>query len=370
MKWEVIVIPQAVLHRQRTRRLMVGAVPVGGGAQVSIQSMTNTNTADVQATLAQIHALETAGCEIVRVAVPDMEAARAIGAIRAGIHIPLVADIHFDGRLAVAALEAGADKLRINPGNLPDKHLDMLLAALKARPVPVRVGVNAGSLPKDLLAQLGMSAETMVQAALRHVRLLEDAGFYDCAVSLKAPDVLMTVQAYRRMAELGAYPLHVGVTHASTAEGLGLVKSAMGIGAVLLDGIGDTLRVSLTGDPVQEVAAGQAILAAAGIRRFGVEIIACPTCGRCRMPIEPLVRDVEARLAGLQAPLTVAVMGCEVNGPGEARHADIGIAGSAPAHGEAYGVLFCKGELVQRYPVKELVDRCVDMAFEMAKIES
>jgi len=345
---------------------MVGSVAIGGGAPISIQSMTNTDTRDVDATVAQIHALEQAGCEIVRVAVLDMEAARCIQSIKQQIHIPIVADIHFDGMLAVAALEAGVDKLRINPGNLPARHLDALLGALRERPVPVRVGVNAGSLPKDLQSKYGISAEAMVQSALRHVCLLEDGGFDNCLISLKAPDVPMTVQAYRRMAQLTCYPLHVGITHASGTE-VGLVKSAIGIGALLLDGIGDTIRVSLTGDPVQEIAAAKTILQAAGVRRFGIDYICCPTCGRCRMPIESLLVEVQCRLASITEPLTVAVMGCEVNGPEEARSADIGITGCTGTQGDSEGVLFCKGERVARYPLHELMERFEAMAFDLAK---
>ncbi len=338
--------------RKATRKIWVGTVPVGGGAPVAVQSMTNTPTADVAATAAQIDRLTRAGCEIVRVAVPDMEAARAIAEIRKTIRIPLVADIHFDSRLAIAAAEAGADGLRFNPGNIGSRErVRALVAVAEERNLPIRIGVNAGSLEKEILRKHGgATAEGMVESALRHVRLLEEFGFGRIKISLKASDVARTVAAYRRLSEATDHPLHVGVTEAG---GLypGVVKSALGIGMLLAEGIGDTLRVSLTRDPVEEVRVGFEILKALGLRRRGPEIISCPTCGRCRIDLFGVLEEVERALTTCVHPLKIAIMGCAVNGPGEAREADVGIAG-----GDGAGILFKKGEVVRRnIPQEQLV---------------
>lgn len=351
--------------REQTRRVRVGSADIGGGAPVTVQSMTNTPTADTEKTLAQIRALEAAGCEIIRFAVPDMEAAAAIKALRKGTGLPLVADVHFDYRLAIAAMESGVDKVRINPGNIGSKEkVRELVACARDRGIPIRVGVNGGSLPKHILARDGgPTPQGLVDAALEHVAVLEACGFYDTIISLKASGVAMTVDAYARMAETVSYPLHLGVTEAGHAEA-GLVKSAMGIGALLLRGIGDTLRVSLTGNPVKEVAAGREILTAAGLRRFGPEIISCPTCGRCGYDLESAVVAVRERLKGVSAPIRVAIMGCVVNGPGEASEADIGI-----ACGKDRGALFKHGTLVCTLPMDELVDTLISEVLSLANTE-
>ena len=334
-----------------TRQIKVGGVPVGGGAPVSIQSMTNTPTHDVEATLSQIRALAAAGCDIVRVAVPDMEAAKAVGALKAGSPVPLVADIHFDYRLALEAAEQGIDKIRINPGNIgAPSRVEAVAKACMDRGIPIRVGVNGGSLEKELLARYGgPTPEAMVESALGHIGLLEKYGFEDICVSLKASNVPTTMRAYRLMAERYDFPLHLGVTEAGTRE-MGELKAAAGIGGLLALGIGDTLRVSLTADPVEEVLAARRILKAVGLRREGPELIACPTCGRTRIDLIALARQVEELLRGVDKPITVAVMGCVVNGPGEARHADVGLAG-----GVGEGVLFRHGEIVAKVPEDQLV---------------
>ena len=346
-----------------TRLVMVGAVPMGAGSPVTIQSMTNTDTRDAEATAAQILKLEQAGCEIVRSSVYDMACAQAFKRIKELIHIPLVADVHFDHRLAIAAAENGADKLRINPGNIGgEAKVRELVACAKAHKVPIRIGVNAGSLEKDLLQRHGgPKPEAMVESALRHVAMLEREGFYDTVVSLKASNVPDTVKAYRLMHEDVDYPLHIGVTEAGLGE-YALVKSAMGLGALLLEGIGDTLRVSLTGDPVQEVTAAQQILSAAGLRRAKLEIISCPTCGRCGVNLENIVQSLRQRLQEIKTPLTVAVMGCAVNGPGEAKEADIGI-----AFGAGNGVLFHKGEKIASGTAEEMLNRLVQEAKNMTE---
>lgn len=330
----------------------MGGVPLGGGAPVSIQSMTNTPTHDVDATLAQIRALAAAGCDIVRVAVPDLEAARAIGTLKAGSPLPLVADIHFDYRLALAAAEQGVDKIRINPGNIGSpRRVEAVAKTCKERRIPIRVGVNGGSLEKELLDKYGgPTPEAMVESALGHIRLLELYGFENICVSLKASSVPATMGAYRLMAERYDYPLHLGVTEAGTRD-IGELKAAAGIGGLLGLGIGDTLRVSLTADPVEEVYAAGEILKAAGVRREGPELVSCPTCGRTKIDLIALANQVEERLKSVDKPITVAVMGCAVNGPGEARSADCGIAGGA---GE--GLLFQKGEIVKKVPQDRLVD--------------
>ncbi len=344
-----------------SRQIMVGGVPVGGGAPVSIQSMCNTPTADVEATVAQIRALAAAGCDIVRVAVPDLEAARAIGAIKAQIPIPLVADIHFDYRLALEAAEQGVDKIRINPGNIggPDR-VEAVARACMERRIPIRVGVNGGSLEKDLLAKYGgPTPEAMVESALGHIRLLEKYGFEDICVSLKASSVPVTMKAYQLMAEKYDYPLHLGVTEAGTAQ-MGELKAAAGIGGLLALGVGDTLRVSLTADPVEEVYAARRILKAIGLRKDGPELISCPTCGRTKIDLIPMARQVEELLKTVDKPVTVAVMGCVVNGPGEARHADVGLAG-----GDGEGVLFKHGEIVKKVPEDQLVPELMKLIDEL-----
>lgn len=335
-----------------TRRIQVGAVPVGGGAPVSIQSMCNTATEDVEATVQQIRRLEQAGCDIVRVAVPTEEAARAIPAIKRGIRIPLVADIHFDYKLALLCIDGGVDKIRINPGNIGSKErLRAVADGCRERGIPIRVGVNGGSLEKDLLRKYGgVTAEALAESALGHVHLLEDCGFGDICISVKCSRVPVNMAAYELLHERVDYPLHLGVTEAGTPE-MGVLKSAIGIGGLLCRGIGDTLRVSLTADPVEEVTAAKRILQAAGIRRTEPDLIACPTCGRTQYDMLPIAREVERRLKDCHKPITVAVMGCVVNGPGEAAAADVGIAG-----GRGEGLLFAKGKILRKVPQEQLVD--------------
>lgn len=338
--------------RKITRQIAVGNVKVGGLAPISIQSMTNTPTGDVGATVAQIKRLEKAGCEIVRVAVPDDEAAEAISLIKPQISIPLIADIHFDYRLAIAAAQSGADGLRINPGNIGG--LEKVKAVVDCAAdcgIPIRVGVNSGSLEKDILEKNGgATAEGMVESALRHVDLLASLDFEALKISIKASDVQRTVAAYRLLAQKTDLPLHVGVTEAGSLYS-GIVKSALGIGMLLAEGIGDTVRVSLTRDPVEEVRTGYEILRALDIRRHGPEIIACPTCGRCNINLFDIVEKVEQALMTSSVPVKIAIMGCVVNGPGEAREADIGIAG-----GDGTGILFRKGKVVKKFPQEKLVD--------------
>ena len=338
--------------RKKTREVIIGDRKIGGGSPILVQSMCNTDTRDAAATVAQILRLEEAGCELIRVAVPDQEAAQACAQIKKGIHIPLVADIHFDYRLALAALEAGVDKLRLNPGNIgAGERVRQVAAEAAARNVPIRVGVNAGSLEKDLLAKYGgPTPEGLVESALRHVELLEQCGFQQIVISLKASDVPFTIAAYEQLSALVDYPLHVGITEAGTVWA-GTVKSAVGIGALLSQGIGDTIRVSLTGDPAEEVRAGREILKSMDLRAFGPTLISCPTCGRTQIDLIGIAQEVEKRLAGCRKEIKVAVMGCVVNGPGEAREADIGIAG-----GRGVGLLFRKGQVIRQVPEAELVD--------------
>ncbi|MCI8399964.1 MAG: flavodoxin-dependent (E)-4-hydroxy-3-methylbut-2-enyl-diphosphate synthase [Oscillibacter sp.] len=335
-----------------TKMLRVGGVPIGGGAPVSIQSMCNTKTDDVDATVAQIHRLEDAGCEIIRVAVPDMPAAEAIDKIKAQIHIPLIADIHFNYRLALACAERGIDAIRINPGNIgAPENVRAVADACRARGIPIRIGVNGGSLEKGLLAKYGgVTAEALVESALGQARLLNRFDFDDICISVKCSSVPLTVAAYRLLSQQSDYPLHLGVTEAGTPS-MGIVKSAMGIGGLLCLGIGDTIRVTLTADPVEEIYAAQKILKAAGLRTSGVNLIACPTCGRTRIDLIPIAEEVERRLANCTKDITVAVMGCAVNGPGEASAADIGIAG-----GKGEGLLFRKGKILYKVPQERLVD--------------
>ena len=334
-----------------SRQIYVGNIAVGGGAPVSIQSMTNTPTHDVEATLGQIRALAAAGCDIVRVAVPDMAAAQAIGALKAGSPVPLVADIHFDYKLALEAARQGIDKIRINPGNIgAPERVEAVASTCKERGIPIRIGVNGGSLEKALLEKYGgPTPEALVESALGHARLLEQYDFHDICISLKSSNVATTMKAYRLMAEQYEYPLHLGVTEAGTPE-LGIIKSAAGIGGLLALGIGDTFRVTLTADPVEEIAVAKRILRAVGLRKDGPDLIACPTCGRTKIDLIPMARQVEELLKQVEKPITVAVMGCIVNGPGEARHADVGIAGGC---GE--GVLFKKGEIIKKVPEAELI---------------
>ena len=348
--------------RENTRVVRVGNVSIGGGNPVAVQSMTNTDTRDIEATVAQIKALEAAGCEIVRASVYDEECAVAFRCIKDRISIPIVADIHFSAALAVLAVENGADKLRINPGNIggPNK-VKLVVDAAKAHGVPIRIGVNAGSLEKDKLQKYGVTAKAMAESALEHVRMLEGMGFDNIVLSLKASFAPLCVNAYREAAELLDYPLHLGITEAG-AGNQGLIKSAVGLGALLMEGIGDTIRVSLTGDPVQEIAAAFDILRASGVRQRGIEVISCPTCGRTCIDVEGLARAVEQRTAGIRQHLKVAVMGCVVNGPGEAREADVGIAG-----GQGMGALFVHGELVRKVPEEKLLDALMEVILDMLK---
>ena len=340
-----------------TREITVGNVKIGGGAPVSVQSMCNTRTDDVDATVAQILRLERAGCDVIRVAVPDMTAAKALAAIKKRIHIPLVADIHFDYRLALAALDGGVDKVRLNPGNIGStERVRAVARACEARHVPIRVGVNSGSVERELLEKYGgPTAEAMVESALNHARILEDVGFSDIALSVKSSTVSRTVAAYRLISQKCDYPLHLGVTEAGT-ETLGAINSAVGIGTLLNEGIGDTIRVSLTADPEREVEAGIAILKAAELRSGGVKLVSCPTCGRTRIDLVALAHEVEARLRSCRKDITVAVMGCAVNGPGEAREADFGVAG-----GDGEGILFQKGKIVAKLPYDRLADGLLEL---------
>ena len=335
-----------------TKQIMVGGVPIGGGAPVTIQSMTNTRTDDVEATLHQIRTLAAAGCEIIRVAVPDMAAAKAVGKIKEESPIPVVVDIHFDYKLALEAIAAGADKVRINPGNIGGAdHVKAVAQACARRGVPIRIGVNGGSLEKPLLAKYGgVCPEAMVESAFGHIRLLNQFDFDDICVSLKSSSVPMTMKAYRLISQASDYPLHIGVTEAGTVR-MGTLKSAVGIGGLLALGIGDTMRVSLSADPVEEVYAAKEILKAAGVRKEGAELVSCPTCGRTRIDLIALANEVEERLKAVDKPITVAVMGCVVNGPGEASAADCGIAG-----GVGEGLLFKKGQIIKKVPQEQLVE--------------
>lgn len=335
-----------------TKQIHVGSVPVGGGAPVSVQSMCSTKTDDVEATVGQILRLEEAGCKIVRVAVPDMAAAKAVGAIKSRIHIPLVADIHFDYRLALECVAQGADKIRINPGNIgAEERVKAVADACRAEKIPIRIGVNGGSLEKELRQKYGgVTAEALAESAMGHVALLNKFDFDDICISVKCSSVPVTMAAYRLLSERCAYPLHLGVTEAGTPS-MGMVKSAMGIGGLLCLGIGDTLRVTLTADPVEEIYAAKKILRSAGLRQDGPNLIACPTCGRTNIDLIPMAEEVERRLMGCTKPITVAVMGCAVNGPGEAASADVGIAG-----GRGEGLLFRRGQVIRKVPQDQLVD--------------
>ena len=344
-------------ERKKTRQILIGGVPVGGGAPIVIQSMNNTKTADVEATLAQLNALAAQGCQIGRLAVPDSEAAAALKEITAKTPIPLVADIHFDYRLALASIENGIHALRINPGNIgSEEKVKAVIDGARERNIPIRIGINGGSLEKELLAKYGYTAEAIVESALREVAVFEKYGFENVKLSVKSSSVEKTVAAYEMLSQKVDYPLHVGVTEAGTLL-KGSVKSAIGIGILLAKGIGDTIRVSLTGDPVNEVIVAKEILKDLGLREEGIEIVSCPTCGRTRVDLEKMVAAVEKELQGFvpKRPLTVAVMGCEVNGPGEAKEADYGI-----ANGKGQGLLFKDGVVIGKYKEDNIVGVLVD----------
>ena len=340
------------IKRKITRSVKVGNLLIGGGNNVVIQSMCNTDTRNVKETVAQIKRLEEAGCEMVRVAVPDMEAAKAIGKIKKEISIPLVADIHFDYRLALEAMEQGIDKVRINPGNIgSEEKIRAVVEKAKEKHIPIRIGVNSGSLEKDLLEKYGhVTPEALVESALKHVRILERYDFHDIVISIKASSVPFSIAAYSLLSQKVDYPLHVGITEAGTVWG-GTVKSAVGIGSILAMGIGDTIRVSLTGDPVEEIKAAKEILKSLELRKFGVEFVSCPTCGRTQIDLVSIASQVEEKCRKINKNIKVAVMGCVVNGPGEAREADIGIAG-----GKGEGLIFKKGEIIKKVPENQLID--------------
>ncbi|HAT98667.1 MAG: flavodoxin-dependent (E)-4-hydroxy-3-methylbut-2-enyl-diphosphate synthase [Succiniclasticum sp.] len=340
------------MERRKTRQIQIGSVTVGGNKPIAVQSMTNTKTQDVNATLRQIRLLAEAGCDIIRCAVPDMDAAFALKEIVKGSPIPVIADIHFDYRLALQAIDSGVHGLRLNPGNIGGtEKVKAVVEAARGRNIPIRIGVNAGSLPKDLLEKYGHpTPEALVEAAWRHIRILEEMDYRNIKISLKCHDVPLTLAAYRLLASQCDYPLHVGITEAGTAKS-GIIKSAVGIGALLAEGIGDTIRVSLTGDPLNEVKVGFEILKSLGLRTYGPTLISCPTCGRTSIDLEKLANTVEQRLAGIRDPISVAVMGCIVNGPGEAREADVGIAG-----GKGEGLVFRKGQVIKKVPEDCLVN--------------
>lgn len=341
------------IKRKQTRVVKVGNVMMGGNYPVVIQSMCNTDTRDIEKTVKQILELEKAGCQIVRVAVPDMAAAEAVGEIKKRISIPLVADIHFDYKLALKVMDLGIDKVRINPGNIGEEsRIQTVVEKAKQKQIPIRIGVNSGSLEKDLIQKYGgVTPEGLVESALRHVKILEKYQFYDIVVSIKASNVPFSVQAYTLLSEKIDYPIHVGITEAGTVYS-GTVKSAVGIGAILLQGIGDTIRVSLTGNPVEEIKAAKEILKSVGMLEQGIELISCPTCGRTQIDLISIANEVEQKCKSLNKKLKVAVMGCVVNGPGEAREADIGIAG-----GKGEGLLFKKGKIIKKIPENELVEQ-------------
>ena len=341
-----------MFERKNTRQIHIGNVAIGGGAPISVQSMCNTKTTDTKATVAQIKALQNAGCDIVRVAVPDMEAAQNLGNIIKEINIPLVADIHFDYKLALEAIKQGISALRLNPGNIGgEEKVRAVVKAAKEAHIPIRIGVNAGALDKKILAKYGeVTPEALVESAMQHVKILEDLDFHDLKISLKAHDVPLTLAAYRLMSKTVDYPLHLGITEAGTVN-TGIIKSAVGIGALLAEGIGDTFRISLTGDPVVEVKVANEILKSLGLKEYGPTLVACPTCGRTSIDLPAIAAQVEKKLEGIQDPIDVAVMGCVVNGPGEARGADVGIAG-----GNGEGLIFRKGEIIRKVPEENLVE--------------
>ncbi|MCD7725695.1 MAG: flavodoxin-dependent (E)-4-hydroxy-3-methylbut-2-enyl-diphosphate synthase [Clostridiales bacterium] len=340
------------MHRDHTRTVAIGEKVIGGGNPILIQSMTNTRTEDVEATVAQILRLEQAGCEIIRCTVPTLEAAQAIGQIKKQIHIPLVADIHFDYKMAIAAMENGADKIRINPGNIGSREkVAAVVGVARERNIPIRVGVNSGSLERELVEKYhGVTAEGIVESALDKVKMIEDLGYDHLVISIKSSDVMMCVRAHQLLAEQTEYPLHVGITESGTVQS-GNIKSAVGLGIILNQGIGDTIRVSLTGDPVEEIKSAKLILRTLGLRKGGIEVVSCPTCGRTRIDLIGLANQVEAMVADIPLDIKVAVMGCAVNGPGEAKEADIGIAG-----GMGEGLLIKRGEIVKKVPEEQLLD--------------
>jgi (E)-4-hydroxy-3-methylbut-2-enyl-diphosphate synthase len=341
--------------RRKTRKIKVGNVEIGGNAPVSVQTMTNTDTRDVEATISQILSLEKAGCDIVRVAIPDREAADKIPEIKKAIAIPLIADIHFDYRLAIRSIEQGADGIRINPGNIGGrKRVEAVISAAKNAHIPIRIGVNAGSLEKDIKGKYGISPEALCKSALRHIKHFEELGFYDIKISLKASSVPLTIESYRAMVNFVDYPFHLGITEAGTVWS-GTIRSAIGIGTLLAEGIGDTIRVSLTGDPMEEVKAGIEILKSLGLRK-GPRVISCPTCGRTEIDVIRIAREIEDAIQKLniKEDINVAIMGCVVNGPGEAQEADIGIAG-----GKGEALLFRKGKIIRKLPEKDIVEQLV-----------
>lgn len=346
----------AVMYREHTKTIKIGNQVIGGGHPVLIQSMTNTKTEDVAATVAQILTLEKAGCQIIRCAVPTMEAARALGEIKKQIHIPLVADIHFDYKLAIAAMENGADKIRINPGNIGSRErIQAVVDVAKERQIPIRVGVNSGSLEKELVEKYhGVTAEGLVESALDKVKIIEDMGYDQLVISIKSSDVLMCAKAHELIAQKTNYPLHVGITEAGTLFS-GNIKSAVGLGIILYQGIGDTIRVSLTGDPSEEVKSAKRILKTLGLRNGGIEVVSCPTCGRTQIDLICLANKVEDMVQDIPLDIKVAVMGCVVNGPGEAKEADIGIAG-----GKGVGLLIKKGEIIKKVPEDQLLETLRD----------
>lgn len=338
--------------RNKTKTINLGGVCIGGDSPIPVQSMTNTDTRDIEATVGQIEQLEAVGCDLVRVAVLDIEAAKAIKEIKKRVNIPVIADIHFDYRLALESIESGVDGLRINPGNIGDKaRVEEVVKACKAKNIPIRIGVNSGSISKETLEKFGgVNVDSMVYSAMEHIKILEDLDYKNIKVSLKATDIHLTIESYKKISQMVDYPLHIGITEAGTVWS-GTIKSSVGIGALLLMGIGDTLRVSLTGDPVEEVRVGKQILRTLGLLKDKVEIISCPTCGRTQIDLIGLANEVEKRLENVNKPIKVAIMGCAVNGPGEAREADIGIAG-----GKDYGLIFRKGEIIKKVKEEDIID--------------
>ncbi|WP_459195418.1 flavodoxin-dependent (E)-4-hydroxy-3-methylbut-2-enyl-diphosphate synthase [Wukongibacter baidiensis] len=341
--------------RKSTKKIKCGNIFIGGDSPISIQSMTNTDTRNIGATISQIKSLEEAGCEIVRIAIPDMEAAMAAKEIKKNISLPLVADIHFDYRLALKCIENGIDKLRINPGNIGDiERVKQVVTKAKEKEIPIRIGVNAGSLEKGIIEKYGITPKALVESAMGHIKILEDLDYDKIVISLKASDVGLTFDAYKLLSERVDYPLHIGITEAGTVW-RGTIKSAIGIGSLLLNGMGDTMRVSLTGDPVEEIKVAREILQSLKIRNFGVNFVSCPTCGRCQIDLENLTNKIENELKNLNSDITIAVMGCAVNGPGEAREADIGIAG-----GKNAGLLFKKGEIIRKVAEDKIVEAILE----------
>ncbi|MGF7057127.1 flavodoxin-dependent (E)-4-hydroxy-3-methylbut-2-enyl-diphosphate synthase [Brassicibacter mesophilus] len=342
--------------RRRTRELHLDKVGIGGNFPITVQSMTNTDTRDVLKTVNQIRALELEGCDIVRIAVPDIEAARAVKGIKKEIHIPLIADIHFDYKLALEAIKNGVDGLRINPGNIGSKsRVQEIVKACREKQIPIRIGVNSGSISKEVIEKFGgVNEDAMVFSALEHVRILEDLDYRNIKISLKASDIALTINSYKKIADIVDYPLHVGITEAGTVWN-GTIKSSIGIGSLLLMGIGDTIRVSLTGDPLEEVRVGKQILRTLGLLNDQIDIISCPTCGRTQIDLIKLVNKVEAQIKHISKPIKVAIMGCAVNGPGEAREADIGIAG-----GDGCGLIFKKGQIIKKVKEEELLDELMN----------